>query len=158
MLFHDNLRYYREQAGFTAKELAAIIGLKYSTYAAYENQGREPKYETLCKIADTLHITTDTLLGHQPDAFLWAKHILELNGFKFFDRKTTEDKAFLRYKSAYYEDFLIGVLLQKSEIIDMVNQAMRETKGIHAKLLRSSLGRIFIEYYHRTYERSSDHE
>ena len=66
MSFAENLRKYREKAGYTAKEFAALLDVKYSTYAAYENQGSEPKYETLCKIADALNITTDELLGHTP--------------------------------------------------------------------------------------------
>ena len=35
----------------------------YSTYTGYEVRNREPKYETLCKIADLLQVSTDDLLG-----------------------------------------------------------------------------------------------
>lgn len=63
-MFAKNLQKCRKNTGYkTAKEFAALIGLPYTTYAGYENQGREPKYETLCKIADALHVTTDELLG-----------------------------------------------------------------------------------------------
>lgn len=65
MTFQENLRRYREKAGLTAKEFAAMIGEKYTTYAGYETQGREPKYEKLCKIAAALHVTTDELLGYE---------------------------------------------------------------------------------------------
>ena len=64
MNFHENLKYYREKAGYkTAKELADILNLPYSTYAGYESKGREPKYNTLCKIADLLNVSTAELLG-----------------------------------------------------------------------------------------------
>ena len=64
MNFHENLRYYRERAGYkTAKELADILNLAYNTYVGYEVRGREPKYQMLCKIADLLHVSTDELLG-----------------------------------------------------------------------------------------------
>lgn len=67
MKFKDNLKKCREQAGFkSAKEFAAQIGVNYSTYIGYEAQGREPRYEILMKIADTLGITTDELLGYVP--------------------------------------------------------------------------------------------
>lgn len=64
MSFQENLRYYREKAGYKqAKEFAKILDISYSTYKGYESQGREPKYETLCKIADLLEVSTDELLG-----------------------------------------------------------------------------------------------
>ena len=64
MSFHENLKYYREKAGYkTAKELADVLKLPYNTYAGYESKGREPKYNTLCKIADLLNVSTDELLG-----------------------------------------------------------------------------------------------
>ena len=76
--FQKNLRALREKAGYTTKEFAALIGAKYSTYAAYENQGREPRYDILCKIVDTLGVTTDELLGHK---------MTELTKCKFFVRE-----------------------------------------------------------------------
>lgn len=82
MMFQENLRRYREKAGLTAKEFAAMIGVKYTTYAGYETQGREPKYETLCKIADTLHVTTDELLGYEIDVLAKCKKFVQDAGLK----------------------------------------------------------------------------
>ena len=65
--FAENLRRYREAAGLTAKDLAAQIGIKYSTYSNYENQGREPNYDTLREIAAALHVSIDDLLDYQVD-------------------------------------------------------------------------------------------
>lgn len=62
MNFQSNLRKYREGLGITAKDFAKQLGINYTTYANYENQGREPKYETLCKIAAALHVSIDDLL------------------------------------------------------------------------------------------------
>ena len=65
--FQDNLRYYREKAGYKKQtDFAKAIDLPYTTYLNYEKAGREPKYETLIKIADKLGITTDELLGRTP--------------------------------------------------------------------------------------------
>lgn len=66
MSFQENLRYYREKAGYKqAKEFAQMLSLPYNTYIAYENQGREPKFNVLCKIADLLNVSTDELLGRE---------------------------------------------------------------------------------------------
>ena len=63
MSFQDNLKKYRDRLGITAKDFAARIDIKYTTYLAYENDGREPKYDTLIKIASALHVSLDDLLG-----------------------------------------------------------------------------------------------
>lgn len=62
--FAERLRAVREEAGISIKDLATRLGIKYETYIGYENKGREPKQETLVKIADALNITTDELLRH----------------------------------------------------------------------------------------------
>ena len=67
MVFQENLRKYRDGLGITAKDFAAKIGINYTTYANYENRGKEPKFDTLCKIADALHVSIDDLLGYQVD-------------------------------------------------------------------------------------------
>lgn len=64
MSFQENLRYYREKAGYRqSKDFAKALNIPYSTYIGYEVRNREPKYETLCKIADLLQVSTDDLLG-----------------------------------------------------------------------------------------------
>lgn len=64
MSFQENLRYYREKAGYKqSKDFAKVLGIPYPTYVGYESQGREPKYKILCQIADLLQVSTDDLLG-----------------------------------------------------------------------------------------------
>lgn len=66
MSFQENLKYYREKSGYkTAKDFADVLNIPYTSYVAYENKGREPKYEMLCKIADLLEVSTDDLLGRE---------------------------------------------------------------------------------------------
>ena len=65
--FQKNLKEEREKKGYkTARKFSEEIKIPYSTYLSYENAGKEPKYATLVKIADTLGISTDELLGHVP--------------------------------------------------------------------------------------------
>ena len=66
MSFQENLKYYREKAGYkTAKEFADVLDIPYNTYTAYENQKREPKLEMLIKIADLLNVSLDDLVGRK---------------------------------------------------------------------------------------------
>lgn len=45
--------------------MAKHLKMAYNTYVGYEVRGREPKYTTLCKIADLLQVSTDDLLGRE---------------------------------------------------------------------------------------------
>ena len=84
MNFKENLKYYREQAGYKqAKQFAQELGIKYTQYIAYEGKGSEPRYELLCKIAKKLNVSIDQLLGVEKDEFCEAKSFIEKNkGFK----------------------------------------------------------------------------
>ena len=88
MSFQDNLKKYRLAAGYQqAKDFALLIGLKYTTYLAYEGQeGREPKYEQLCKIAAALHVTTDELLGYSLDEYARCKAIAVAAGYSITEK------------------------------------------------------------------------
>lgn len=65
MSFQENLRYYREQRGYSSDELAKLLDIPYTTLKGYENAGREPKYNILVKIADILNVSLDDLLGRK---------------------------------------------------------------------------------------------
>lgn len=75
MSFQENLKYYREKAGYKqAKDFAQILNISYSTYVGYESKNREPKYEMLCKIADLLEVSTDDLLGRTSNILVKTKN------------------------------------------------------------------------------------
>ena len=58
------LKELREQKGLTQKELAQTLGLSSkSTITNYEQDDRDPDYETLIKIANYFEISVDYLLG-----------------------------------------------------------------------------------------------
>ena len=77
MQFQENLKYYREKAGYkTAKDFSKALNISYTTYFAYENQGREPKYKVLCQIANLLNVSLDDLVGRMSKS---EDEILELN-------------------------------------------------------------------------------
>lgn len=53
----------RESAGYTQKELAAIIGVAPNTFHGYESGKHDPKSDYLQKIASACDVTVDFLLG-----------------------------------------------------------------------------------------------
>lgn len=52
----------RKKAGLTQKELGQKLGLSFQAIAQWENDLRNPKFETLKKIADALGVNIDSLL------------------------------------------------------------------------------------------------
>ena len=65
-IFSRNLKKYRLLRGYnTAKGFADKIAIPYPTYISYESNGREPKYDILCKISNSLKISIDELLGNE---------------------------------------------------------------------------------------------
>lgn len=62
----ENLRRYREQAGYTASEFASILDIPNSTYGSYETTTKVPRLDKLIKIADTLNVSLDDLVGRTP--------------------------------------------------------------------------------------------
>lgn len=97
MTFQSNLKKYREIAGYSqAKEFAEKIGVPYQTYMGYENRGREPKFSTLIKIADTLHVSIDKLLGyeaHTPDELERTIRDIQECGFLVFPDNRDQTQA-----------------------------------------------------------------
>lgn len=57
------LKEIREKSGLTQKKCADAIGITLRAWQGYEQGIREPKFETLCAIANLFHVSTDYLLG-----------------------------------------------------------------------------------------------
>lgn len=62
MNFSQKLKELRTEKGISKVTMAKKLDIPYTTYNNYEN-GREPKYETLRKIARILNVTLNELLG-----------------------------------------------------------------------------------------------
>ena len=60
--FHERMQRLTDEAGLTAKELSAKIGVSQSTVSRYMSGAIKPPIETLVAIADTLDVQTDYLL------------------------------------------------------------------------------------------------
>lgn len=48
-------------------QLAALVGLEKPSISMYENDMRQPSYETLVRFADVFNVTVDYLLGRRND-------------------------------------------------------------------------------------------
>lgn len=69
-MFNVRLREMRMKRGFTQQRLSDMLGIAIRSYQCYETGTRTPNYELLIRIADTLDVSLDYLLGR--DNFMKA--------------------------------------------------------------------------------------
>lgn len=104
MSFSESLKQHRIKAGYSsAKEFAARLGLSYSTYVAYENTDREPRFDVLIKIADILNVSIDELLERNVNESLLLKTWFESNGFKLLHilTRSSDNKTFYSISESF---------------------------------------------------------
>jgi DNA-binding XRE family transcriptional regulator len=65
MFFGANLKKFRKGKGFTQEDLAKMLGVSRQAVVSYENGRREPNLRILIKIANSLSVSTDRLLGRE---------------------------------------------------------------------------------------------
>lgn len=146
MVFQDNLKKYRELAGYeSAKEFSDALNIPYPTYIAYENRGREPKYELLIKIAKKLDVTTDELLGIDSDeqCITWehAQKILRRAGIEI----TYLNDAYVQLTATYLNDTYTASFRIKN-LISLIQRMEQSTKKSSERLLLETLAEIIANY------------
>ena len=62
-MFGKRLRAMRIKRNFTQPQLAELIDVALRTYQGYEGGTRSPSFDTLVKLADTLDVSIDYLMG-----------------------------------------------------------------------------------------------
>ena len=62
-MFGTRLNQLRKRKGYTALQMATILSVGLRTYRHYESEHSAPSFNTLVKIADTLDVSIDWLLG-----------------------------------------------------------------------------------------------
>ncbi|MDV5976889.1 UNVERIFIED_CONTAM: helix-turn-helix transcriptional regulator [Streptococcus canis] len=86
--FGENLRLMRKTKSLTQTELASKLNIGQSAYAKWENGRTEPTLEMLARIADSLDVTVDYLLGRS-DNFS-NTIVLSKNNMKSFSKRLKE--------------------------------------------------------------------
>ena len=97
MSFAKNLKKLRNNKGITQKKLGKILDLSRNTIAGYENEGKEPKYDILIKIAEYFQCTPNDLLDYEKNESIYqvrelsiSKSIIENENLKKIFEKLVE--------------------------------------------------------------------
>ena len=63
MSIGENIKKVRVGAGLTQKQLGERLGITSQSIAQWETGRREPKYQSIVKIADALNVPVSSLYG-----------------------------------------------------------------------------------------------
>ena len=72
-VFGKRLKELRKSNGYTIEQFADMVGISKSTLGYYENDKRMPDIEILARIADTLNVNADYLIGRTNTTALKGK-------------------------------------------------------------------------------------
>lgn len=99
----------RKKAGLTQKELGQRLGVTYQTLAQWENDHRNPKPETLERIAEALGVLMFELVGDHPqkESFLY--------GYFAADQETRHIARIFKYSFSPLERELIKVFARLND-------------------------------------------
>ena len=154
MTFSEKLRNIRKEKGFSQKEVAEKLSVSQPSYAQYENGKRNPKWETIRKIAEALGVNTGDLVDD------WMDFSIE-DLKKDFDNNTDYDgdvEMYLLEKEISSLDGLIeflsfhGVGFDKEKMEFIFEENGKHYKVNHLGILSDIAAkqiRILIEDFHK---------
>ena len=109
MKFGDRLTMYRGETGFNQKEFASALGITPTRLNYWEKNKRQPDVEMLKKIASTLKVSTDDLIG-LPETEIQSNEELgeEFSKMSYMFRKSGVNK----------KKFILQILEMPDELFD----------------------------------------
>lgn len=78
-MFATRMRYLRQSRELSQVQLAEKLGVKKQSVSNWENDNIMPSIDMLVRIADYFHVSTDYLLGREPQT-TGAPHLLDITG------------------------------------------------------------------------------
>ncbi len=115
----SNIQKYRKKAGLTQKELAEILDVAVGTIQQYELGKRQPRLETIDKIASALGVSPYEMIGEEY-AYMKYPNLKEID---------IENKAFVKYLNSLgylVNDISEPVIVKKADIIDQIPEYAKE--------------------------------
>lgn len=100
----ERLKQLRTDAHLTQEGIAQVLNITREAYSLYETNKRQMSFESLCKIADFYHVSTDYLLGQSSCKENYYLGTEEVNLIMAFRHSDTRGKR---------------ILLELSRVIDL---------------------------------------
>ena len=116
----DRVKKLREQDGMSQDELSAAAGVSRLSIGNYERGVRKPDVDTLIKIAETFHVSTDYLLGISDTKKPENSDIAERLGLSEKAIKILENKYRIDKKNAF--TFTLNNLIEEQDLIRLIGE------------------------------------
>lgn len=139
----QRIRGTRKRAGLTQKELGEKLGISYQTVAQWENDLRNPKYETLQRIASALGVPlVDLLPEPTEEEKAGLLDIVKEVGLPHGNGTVAETKALLQRVAEMYGEKSVVLLRLTSIMSDAgVDKVIEYTKSIFQEYMDESIPR-----------------
>ena len=98
MTFGERLKEARLKKGLSQSDLSKMVGIHYTQIGRYENKGAQPSADILSKMAHTLSVSSDYLIGGTTDeqAMGILKDLDLLKQFKKVEQLPNEKKNIVK--------------------------------------------------------------
>ena len=105
MDFSENLKKIREEKSLSQQKLARKLNISQSTVGMWESRRRTPRLDEINRLAKTLNITIDRLVGEPKDQKVEiAKNELYIDGNKISDLDAADIKRLVELANALRKD------------------------------------------------------
>ena len=105
MDFSENLKKIREEKSLSQQKLAKKLNISQSTVGMWESRRRTPRLDEINRLAKTLNITIDRLVGEPKDQKVEiAKNELYIDGNKISDLDAADIKRLIELANALRKD------------------------------------------------------
>lgn len=91
----ERLKQLRTDAHLTQEGIAQILNITREAYSLYETNKRQMSFESLCKMAEFYHVSTDYLLGYSDFKENYHLDDDEIHLIEFFRRSDTRGKQII---------------------------------------------------------------
>ncbi len=153
MSFAENLKAIRKSKGYSQKDIAEKLSVSQPSYAQYENGKRNPKYETMEKIANALDIEIKALLPNTDynkllgDKAVTAYNVIleQIIGLKGYTFGITEDD------DALYINYPDGILKVSLDAMDDLQENIESYTDFKMQELKKKYPENFIPKKHFDY-------
>lgn len=141
--FAENLRYYREKANYSQKDLAKLIDVSVAAYNKYETRGNEPKIDILIKLATALNIDVNTLVGFRQTTNDYLQIYMDCTN----NAVLKEDNGYIVFLKSFPN--IPKFHIPSDELENIVNACRKETKE-HTSTVYKAIKEVERQYFCNT--------
>ena len=158
----EKLKLMRKKAGLTQKEVADKLGITYQSYGQYERGLRNPKYESIQKIASALNCDISEVLTPDEEREMIIDELVENLLSKEKNTQTKEETKQLTDEE--YTVYLMNLLIEHAALLGIFAsggysirfETLDQVTIMHGSHTKSMTTRDFLEQFKKLYDTLND--